>query len=50
MTMTVAEWRGSADIFPMEYADILERHRVLHGTAPFEGVTVDARDLRLQLE
>ena len=50
LTMTAAEWRGSADIFPMEYADILERHRVLHGTAPFAGVTVAARDLRLQLE
>jgi hypothetical protein len=50
LTMTSAEWRGSADIFPMEYADILERHRVLHGTAPFEGMTVSSRDLRLQLE
>ena len=38
MTMTVAEWRGSSDIFPMEYADILERHRVLHGSRPFEGI------------
>src|SRR5258707_8543144 len=30
---TVDEWRHSADVFPMEYADILERHRVLHGAA-----------------
>jgi hypothetical protein len=50
MTMTVDEWRGSADVFPMEYADILERHRVLYGTPPFDGVTVSMRDLRLQLE
>jgi len=50
MTMTVDEWRGSADIFPMEYADILERHRVLHGTPPFDGITVSLDDLRLQLE
>jgi len=50
MTMTVAEWRGSADVFPMEYADILERHRVLYGTPPFDGVTVSKDDLRLQLE
>lgn len=50
MTMTVDEWRGSADVFPMEYADILERHRVLYGTPPFDGITVDRKDLRLQLE
>src|SRR5512132_3135468 len=50
MTMTVDEWRGSADIFPMEYADILERHKVLHGTPPFDGIVVDRKDLRLQVE
>jgi hypothetical protein len=50
MTMTVHEWRNSADVFPMEYADILERHRVLYGTAPFDGIVVSPEDLRLQLE
>ncbi len=50
MTMTTGEWKGSADVFPMEYADILERHRVLHGEPPFAGVSVDRKDLRLQLE
>ena len=50
LTLTLSEWRGSADIFPMEYADILERHRVLYGTAPFDGVSVDREHLRLQLE
>ena len=50
LTLTTSEWRGSADIFPMEYADILERHKVLYGTPPFDGVHVDKRDLRLQLE
>ena len=50
MTMTVDEWRGSADVFPMEYADILDRHRVLYGTPPFDGVAVSMRDLRMQLE
>ena len=40
----------SADIFPMEYADILERHRVLYGTPPFEGIKVDREHLRLQVE
>ena len=50
LTMTAQEWRGSSDIFPMEYADILDRHKVLYGDAPFDGIRVDARDLRLQLE
>src|SRR3954466_11906816 len=50
LVMTVEEWRGSADIFPMEYADILERHRGLYGTPPFDGIAVQSRDLRLQLE
>jgi predicted nucleotidyltransferase len=50
LTLTVQEWRASSDIFPMEYADILERHRVLYGSPPFDGITVDRRNLRLQLE
>src|SRR5215471_10732601 len=50
LTLTTSEWRGSADIFPMEYADILERNRVLFGSAPFDGIRVDLKDLRLQLE
>lgn len=50
MTLTTHEWHNSADIFPMEYADILDRHRVLFGTPPFDGVSVDRHDLRLQLE
>ncbi len=50
LTLTMSEWRGSADIFPMEYADVLERHRVLAGESPFDGITVDLKDLRLQLE
>jgi len=50
LTFTLDEWQGSSDIFPMEYADILERHRVLFGTPPFSGIAVDARNLRLQLE
>src|SRR3954468_17339562 len=26
LVLTAEEWRGSADIFPMEYADILDRN------------------------
>ena len=50
LTLTTAEWRSSSDIFPMEYADILERHRVLHGEPPFGGITVERQDLRLMAE
>ena len=34
----------------MEYADILERHRMLHGAPPFDGIHVDPVILRRQLE
>lgn len=49
-TFTMTEWHSSADIFPMEYADLIERHRVLYGEDPFPGVVVDPADLRLQVE
>lgn len=49
-TLTLDEWRRSADVFPMEYSDILERHRVLYGEAPFEGIRILPADLRWQLE
>ena len=50
LTFTSDEWQSSADIFPMEYADILERHKVLFGEPPFDGISVKPSDLRLQLE
>jgi len=50
LTLTADEWRGSADIFPMEYADILAHHRVLHGALPAGEIVVRRQDLRLQLE
>ena len=50
MTMTTREWKSSSDVFAMEYADILERHKILYGDSPFDGITVDPHDLRLQLE
>jgi hypothetical protein len=50
MTFTASEWRSSSDVFPMEYADILERHRVLHGEDVTRGIQVSRADLRLQVE
>lgn len=49
LLLTSQEWRGSADIFPMEYADILAAHRVLHGTLDTD-IRVDPQHLRLELE
>jgi len=49
LELTIDEWHRSADIFPMEYADILERHRVLHGVLP-SGVQLSRQDLRRQAE
>ncbi len=50
LIFTEEEWRDSSDVFPMEYADMIDRHRVLHGRSPFDGVQVSKADLRLQLE
>ncbi len=50
LLLTMAEWRASADIFAMEYADILHRHQVLVGEAPFAGIAVAPDDLRLHVE
>lgn len=50
MLLTLDEWRSSADIFAMEYADILHRHEVLLGTPPFDDVRVEPEHLRLHVE
>lgn len=50
LELTEAEWNRSADIFPMEYADILERHRLLHGTLAMTEIVVHTDHLRLQTE
>jgi predicted nucleotidyltransferase len=49
LTLTMDEWHGSSDIFPMEYADVLERHRVLFGDLVMD-IKVDPAHLRLQVE
>ncbi len=48
--LTDEEWRTSADVFAMEYADVLHRHEVLHGTLPLDATTVAWSDLRLAVE
>jgi hypothetical protein len=44
------EWRGSADVFPIEYSDIADAHLVLHGSDPFQAVEVGWEHLRLMCE
>lgn len=50
LILTETEWRSSYDVFAMEYADILEKHRVLTGALPPGPATVDPAHLRHQLE
>lgn len=50
LLLTAAEWRASSDVFSIEYADVLERHRVLHGEFPTDAIHVRLRDMRQQLE
>lgn len=45
-----AEWRESADAFPIEFEDIRAAHQVLAGRDPWAGIRVDPADLRRQLE
>lgn len=50
LLLPAEEWRGSADVFPIEYADMRDAHRVLHGADPFTGIEIQPRHLRLQCE
>lgn len=50
LLLSEAEWRGSADVFSIEYADIRDAHLVLHGDDLFADLTIDWLDLRLQTE
>ena len=45
-----AEWRASADVFPIEIEDMREAHRLLAGRDPFEGLATRRADLRRELE
>ena len=50
LTLTTAEWRSSADVFAIEYADVIERHTILHGALPLDGIAVQPEDIRRELE
>jgi len=40
----------STDVFPIEFLDMKENYRVLHGKDVLKGLTVDTRNLRFQCE
>ncbi|TVR89195.1 MAG: nucleotidyltransferase domain-containing protein [Spirochaetaceae bacterium] len=50
LILTTAEFTASADVFPMEYMDIIARHKVLLGEDPTEHVQFSHRNLRHELE
>ena len=50
LLMTEAEWRRSADAFPIEITDMKLGYRTVRGTDPVAPLSVDPRDLRHALE
>lgn len=42
--------KTSTDVFPIEFLDIIRCHQLLHGMDPFEGVTIDKKNLRHECE
>ena len=50
LILTKSEFVNSADVFPMEYADIRERNRVVYGSDETESLALKKRNLRHQLE
>lgn len=50
LVLSLDEWRGSADVFPIELTDIRDAHVTLHGTDPFDAVEIHRADLRRQVE
>lgn len=47
---TEEELLHSADVFPVEFLDIMENRKVLWGTDLFADITIDTRNLRHQIE
>jgi predicted nucleotidyltransferase len=50
LLFTPDEWRRSADVFPIEVADMLDHRRVLLGPDPLPALSVSLGHLRLQVE
>jgi hypothetical protein len=50
LLLTRDEFAGSLDAFPLEYGEILETHRVIHGDDPFSGLAIRDEDVRRACE
>jgi hypothetical protein len=50
LVLTRGEWERAVDAFPIEIADMQAGYRVLRGSDPLTGITVEAGHLRLALE
>lgn len=51
LLMDPAYIEASLDVFPLEFLDIMDRHRLLRGDAdPFAGLEIHREHLRLQVE
>jgi predicted nucleotidyltransferase len=48
--ITRGEFRTAADVFPIEYCDILEAHEIVYGNKEILSLSVSKENLRLQLE
>lgn len=48
--MSTDEVHSSRDVFPIEFLDLADNRRILHGADPFEGLDVSPRHLRFQVE
>lgn len=50
LLFTEQHLRDASDVFPLEFLDIQESHRILFGSNPFEQLTVSTENMRHQLE
>ncbi|HUT66799.1 MAG TPA: nucleotidyltransferase domain-containing protein [Spirochaetota bacterium] len=50
LILTRQEFNNSADVFPMEYFDIRDRNRVIHGVDETESLSLTIKNLRHQIE
>ncbi len=50
LMLTQADLQASATLFPLEYLEIQEQHRVLWGRDPFIGLHIDRTHVRVQVQ
>jgi predicted nucleotidyltransferase len=50
LMMSTDEWRGSADVWAIELADMRDAHLTVAGEDPFAGIDIRLEDLRMQCE